>query len=68
MYLEWMDSKHKVGKEDTTAVKVTASTDETRYWEKVSLWLLCSDYLSIIADGISVSIFLCTRKAEEVQV
>ena len=43
----------------------------TRYIEKnVSLYLLCDDYVSIIADGTSVSTFLCTRKLgpEEVSV
>ena len=33
----------------------------TRYIEKkVSLLLLCDDYVSIITDGTSVSNFLCT--------
>ena len=38
-------------------------TEETRYIEKkVSLYLLCDDYVSSIADGTSVSTFLCTQK------
>ena len=30
--------------------------------KKVFLYLLCDDYVSSIADGTSVSTFLCTRK------
>ena len=38
--------------------------------KKVSLYLLCDDYVSSIADGTSVSTFLCTQKLgpEEVSV
>ena len=40
-------------------------TDQTRYNEKnVFLYLLCEDYVSSIADGTSVSTFMCTRKLE----
>ena len=38
--------------------------------KKTSLYLLCDDYVLSIADGTSVSTFLCTRKLgpEEVSV
>ena len=51
--------------------EVSISATKTRYIEKkVSLYLLCDDYVSSIADGTSVSTFLCTRKLgpEEVSV
>ena len=43
--------------------------EETRYMEKryikkkTSLYLLCDDYVLSIADGTSVSTFLCTPGA-----
>ena len=43
---------------------VTKLLHKTRYIEKkTSLYLLCDDYVLSIADGTSVSTFLCTPGA-----
>ena len=40
------------------------ATSHKIYWEKVSYDCFGDGYLSIIADGTSISTFLCTQKVQ----